>query len=943
MRKRKICSLLLVILFIASFPATFYMDVSSIRGANHTDTNRINIEAPRENIHVGSSSKAAFSRTITIKFPEPMIVKNKKLGEYVWFKMHGCRYIATPGHPALPIKVITVKLDRDSTVFGVHVKVTERKLKGTYNVIPAFKPHPLNSEVKKYISKPDPKIYGSKSWYPDKWYSYRIYRGLDPETMSRVKYLVVYFYPLRYKPAEGYMIRAEKAEITITYSEAAEEKHPASAIDLAIITSPLLEEEAVLLAKWKNETGISSIVVNTEWIYQNYPGVDEPEKIRNYIKDAVDNLGIKFVLIFGDADQVPVRYAWIPDGYDDTGDFDGSVVETDLYYADLDYSWDDNGDGRWGDLGNDTVDGIPDVYVGRLPASTVDEASILINKIKNYDPLNEWFMRYLLLGTDMFGGREGEILKDYIQSNLLWSNFSYTKLYETAGTLTVENAMTKIDEGYGFINFAGHGNYYFWSFGEGGVYYDANASSQVNGNLSVIFTTSCLTARFSDRDCIGEAFLLNPEGGGIAYCGASRVTWGYAGEHIIDGLSGEIDWRFTEAFFNCLNQSSSMEPYAGVVWAIALTKYAMNHPLNTEYGGYFLDWKTIAEYGTLLGDPTLCIKGRGAPPPPPPPSKLYGYVHDLNGNPVGNAIVQVYNYSSGVLYGQNTTDSSGYYEIYLSNSGYMYMQVNASGYYPYRSTHFYYSTGVDTQKNITLTAFFSPAVDILLVVDDDAKYYLDEGVWPDEIRSPLETAGYVVHVWNESIQGLPCLDALLDVDAVFWHTGTMWEYAVDPVDAATLIQYVQSGGNLVLEGEDIGWDHEADEFMINVAHAIYEVDDAAVESFEITYPLHPVVTNLPSTFSFTTKPSYPDGVEPTNGGLEVIRYKDTDYTAVTVYDGRSKSEGRVVYVAFPIHYIGQSERQTLLLNSIGWATSQYLVKVSTNKRVYISNEDIKVV
>ena len=321
------------------------------------------------------------------------------------------------------------------------------------------------------------------------------------------------------------------------------------------------------------------------------------------------------MLIFGDADQVPVRYAWIPDGYDDTGDSDGSVVETDLYYADLDYSWDDNGDGKWGDLGNDTVDGVPDLYVGRLPASTIDEASKLINKIQNYNPINKWFMKYLLLGTDTFGGHEGEILKDYIQSNLLWANFSYTKLYESASSLIVENAMKEIDRGYGFINFAGHGNYYCWSFGEGGIYYDANASSQVNGNFSVIFAMACLTARFSDRNCIGEAFLLNSDGGGIAYYGASRVAWGYSGEYITDGLAGEIDWRFTEALFNCLNQSTSQEPYAGTVWGIALANYAMNHPLSTEYDGYYLDWKTLAEYGTLLGDPTTYLKGVGAPPP----------------------------------------------------------------------------------------------------------------------------------------------------------------------------------------------------------------------------------------------------------------------------------------------------------------------------------------
>jgi hypothetical protein len=293
--------------------------------------------------------------------------------------------------------------------------------------------------------------------------------------------------------------------------------------------------------------------------------------------------------------------------------------------------------------------------------------------------------------------------------------------------------------------------------------------------------------------------------------------------------------------------------------------------------------------------------------------------------------------------GQNKTDGSGYYEIYnLGYYGYIYIEVNASGYYTFRSAGFRWSPGIDVIKNATLTAPFPVTVDILIVVDDDAEYSVDKGVWPDEIRLPIEYAGYGAHVWNETVQGLPCLEALFDVDAVIWHTGTMWSDAVDPVDSRTLIQYVQLGGNLLLEGEDIGFDHRSDEFMKYVAHATFLVDDAGVSSLEVTWPEHPVVTNLPSNFSFLTKPPYPDGVKPTNGGQEVIRYKDTNFTAVTVYNGRIKSEGRVVYIAFPLHYLSQEERQTLLVNSIKWLGSPYTVNASTDKRWYYLEEDIMI-
>jgi hypothetical protein len=69
-------------------------------------------------------------------------------------------------------------------------------------------------------------------------------------------------------------------------------------------------------------------------------------------------------------------------------------------------------------------------------------------------------------------------------------------------------------------------------------------------------------------------------------------------------------------------------------------------------------------------------------------------------------------------------------------------------------------------------------------------------------------------------------------------------------------------------------------------------------------------------------PPYDDGVTPTNEGFEVIRYTDTYWTAVTVFDGRGTSLGSVVYYAFPIYCLWQPERDTLIINSVNWLIPQ---------------------
>lgn len=547
----------------------------------------------------------AEQKQIIRSFPIPEAIS---VDSYYWLKIENCSYNSIPGQPMLPVRSFVFKLPEGSSVTSTKVEVSESFLQGSIRVVPT--PIPVVAGVEDSVGNfsEDPGIYGSSKVFPDQWYVYHHAHGLDPETMLRVEYVVINFYPLRFIPAENRVLRAETVSVTVDYVEAAP-LGPLVQLKNLIITSDALEPYAMQLAAYKNVTGIPSIVVNTTWIYDHYSGVDNQEKIRGCIKDFVATYGIVYVTIFGDADQVPVRLAYVPDGQD-------TYTATDLYYSDLDGTWDDNHDGLYGDQRYDNVDGIPDVYVGRLPPSLASYAQTTVDKIKGYqqqfNASDSWTKRVVLAaGTGNNGASDtlrnaSKVLKEYIAG--IVSDNEIVKLYESYGNLSTASLGSELNKGALFLNFAGHGDpgdnigwlFYWvlapiWWNGFGIV--DVQAST--NGlKLPVVTTMSCSTARFDDQDSIGEWFVLQPGGGSIAYFGSTRIAWCFVDGYCPDGLMGEMDRKVYESY-------SQGNTRLGQMWGVPITEYVQSYLWNYQYASP-QDVKTVMEF-VLLGDPTLRI------------------------------------------------------------------------------------------------------------------------------------------------------------------------------------------------------------------------------------------------------------------------------------------------------------------------------------------------
>ena len=516
-------------------------------------------------------------------------------GNYCILQLENALYMYNEGYPILPYYVKTYTYPAGTKINEINVeakKIEEIKLEK--KIQPAPPAIPLNMEYKYEIKEGE--IYSKDEFYPNEWYDYSI--GMGIKDGKRVVFLNIYLYPVRYNAIRNEVLYARDFDISIDYKLPSQPLFNKDEYDLLIICPSKFEDELQELKQFKESQGIKTIVISLDEIYNGlyFPcqGRDDAEKIKYFIKNAIEQWGIKYVILAGDADVLPVRYAY-------------TVIEdvpSDLYFADIYYangsfcSWDLDKDGLYGERLDDKPDLYPDIYIGRLPASEENGLKILINKIINYE---EPPMRALMVGTELFWDTEiseGDYLKEIISQEI---NMEIIKLYETNvypsdGYSTAENIIKYIKKGMLFVNFASHGNPYGMGWQLSG-FYISHVNMLTNRFLPIVFAMACSTNQFDTTDCLGERFVLRANGGAIAYAGSSRVAYVYLGKSIKGGLSGYLDKAFFKAHYDgCLS--------IGEIFARAKEDYLTNHPFKNDY-----DVLTVIEYN-LLGDPSIKISSQ---------------------------------------------------------------------------------------------------------------------------------------------------------------------------------------------------------------------------------------------------------------------------------------------------------------------------------------------
>ncbi len=333
---------------------------------------------------------------------------------------------------------------------------------------------------------------------------------------------------------------------------------PPGTYPYVIITSDELKNsgEWQPLIDRKNSRGLNATIVTVEWIYSNYSGCDNPEKIRNFIIDAHNTWQTKWVLLGGDDTVIPPRYFYVESwegGY-------ATYMPADLYYSCLDGNFNYDGDSQWGEP-NDGPDGgevdlYADVYVGRAPVASASDVSNFVSKTLAYEDFvpSPKYLAYMVGEYLGFGGvteyakpsleemRLGSDAHGYTTAGFVDSdNFTTQTLYEADSPWSKDDLINIINNGLRVINHLGHGNT------DHAMKLDnPDLDSLTNTQYFFAYSQACLSGAFD----VGEAWaekVVRMAHGAAAVVMNARYGWG-----AVDSTDGPSQWfarQFWDAAF----------------------------------------------------------------------------------------------------------------------------------------------------------------------------------------------------------------------------------------------------------------------------------------------------------------------------------------------------------------------------------------------------------
>jgi len=605
-------------------------------------------------------------------------------------EIEGFSHTLVPGAPRLPAKSYLLLLPPDAVARDVEiVSSRDETLPGVYKIkeapeyFPTVNKRDLIEEAKNVFESNHRKFYEEGQKFPEEFLwmsgkgSYRNYR-----------YVKVSFVPFTYFPKQGKLIFHQSVTFRVIYDIVGDKGYaPGDPIslkrakrlffnwdqgkiwyqnqrksrttityDFVIVTTDALLSSLNDFVDWKNSLGFSVNLVTIDWIESNYSGAELADKIRNFLVDKYLDWGIQYVLLVGDITDIPMKMTY-PDSSDHSG---GGGTPTDYYYADLTGNWDSDGDGYYGEYGQDDVDFVPEVIVGRIPWSSSGDVSAICSKlISTESDTSSWKRNSLLLAAMItFANENGNgwpatdgaaLMEELMQYVLVdWVN---TTMYEKSGLapssypcsypLNLSNVISQWGSNdYGIVGICCHGSHQgvwrkIWSSDDGDDIPEDNemdweyflSTSEVtslnNTHTPVGFICACGTG-YPEEYNLGKALLRYGSSGVVA---ASRSAWVSVGwTHKNDGGAESIEYYY---FHYMLNDSENIGD------ALYDSKvYYYNH---------FFWWGYASQQNqfdfNLYGDPSYHQQGAIPLPPDTTPPTVPALIAPLDGDTLPNSLV----------------------------------------------------------------------------------------------------------------------------------------------------------------------------------------------------------------------------------------------------------------------------------------------------------------
>ncbi|MBN1578830.1 MAG: choice-of-anchor D domain-containing protein [Chitinispirillaceae bacterium] len=557
-----------------------------------------------------------------------------------------------PGEPVMPVIPVQIVLPAGMTLDHVALQTgTPVEIPGSHRIEHGQKPIPLLKNASRTVTNPDAKIYDSDDPFPA-----RRVEVVGVQKKRGVAVAIINIFPMSYHPRSGRLIgytsvkldvvtkpisaaeggvhggravqrqlymSVENPEDLDSYEDGSSNDggggvqplgicDPADSYRYVVITSAALRDattDVTLrdLISHKQSHGISATIVTVEDIYAEYSGVDNPERIRNFIIDAYSNWETEYVLLGGDVGIIPVRYL-----YDD-----GTTIPSDLYYQCLDGTYNNDGDSYWGEPtdgpGGADVDLMAEVAIGRASAENAAEMSNFVYKTIAYANESESspYLRQAMLLGEYLGSQFGSGIYGHAYAYMkeihhgstasgyttvgfdACAVFNVDSMYDYFGDWPASDLIASFNsDAVSIYNHLGHAN-------ETNVMKLTNSSVDALTNTKPFFAYSqgCYPGDYT-ANCIAEHFTTSNRHGAFAVVFNSRYGWGAHndGDSTMDGPSQRFDRQFWDAYFGeyiLTFGDVNADSHEDNIWDI---------------NGNYIRW---CMYETnLFGDPQLLIRGQ---------------------------------------------------------------------------------------------------------------------------------------------------------------------------------------------------------------------------------------------------------------------------------------------------------------------------------------------
>jgi Peptidase family C25 len=529
-----------------------------------------------------SPAAGAGQLTLDYAFDRPQVTPTR-IGDTLYYRvvMEGATNGGPVGSPALPASGARILLPLGVEVKSVEVITGERVLLGSNLLVePVGQPYRLmDGPGSLPMPTPDPAIYDSHSRYPAAGFE-----EIGTQSFRGYQILVLRLQPVAYIPTTGELFYSPNLQVVVetaaTQSTLAMFRgfdHDASevrgrvdnpevvdsyeaagtrgtrAYNMMILTTDALAGSFTALKAYHDGQGLATEIHTTTDV-----GSSDPATVRDYIRDAYLNDGIDYVLIGGDDDIIPAQNLYVDS-------FAGEVESTmpgDIYFGCLDGTWNEDGDGRFGEpndgAGGGDVDMLAEVFVGRCSAGDTTEVDRFVTKTIWYlSGSHSLPAEVLLVGEYLgFGGisdyaaatleelEDGSSANGYTTVGIPTADYSITEMFERDMTWTQATLATAINNGVHILNHLGHGSPDFAA-----KFYNSDVMSQLdNTELLFFYSQTCLAGHLDDTDCWAETMNIKTDHGAFALVMNARYGWG--ANNSTDGPSQRFNREFWDAVFD---------------------------------------------------------------------------------------------------------------------------------------------------------------------------------------------------------------------------------------------------------------------------------------------------------------------------------------------------------------------------------------------------------